>query len=288
MQGQFVTVDGIRTHYITAGEGRPVVLVQGLGTSVAASWHHILGPLAQHLRVVALDLPGNGDSDRPDVDYSANFAARFLARFLDAIGLERASFLGASAGGLLSLLVALREPERVERLVLLNSAGLGREVGLPLRLLTLPVLGEVLAAPPRWLLRLTLGRIYAAGRSLSQELVEEFYRVRQLPGSRRAVLRALRGALTFQGLREDHILLSRLPQLRKPTLILWGDRDPLLPVSQAYAAARLIPDCRLHVFPECGHDPASEVPQDVICLVREFLCHTGPTLAPSAIRPSLS
>ena len=135
-----IEVDGLSTRYLEAGEGPPLVLLHALGES-AVDWRWVLPALARTHRVYAPDLPGFGGSGKPAAGYSSAFFARFVAAYLDALGVERAVVAGNSLGGLAVLRLALSEPERVGALALIDSAGLGREVAYALQLPTLPGYG---------------------------------------------------------------------------------------------------------------------------------------------------
>ena len=158
---QNVEVEGLPIHYLTAGEGPPLVLLHGAGDN-ALDWQWGLPDLAATHRVYAPDLPGSPDSARPTADYSPAFFERFVANFLDALDIERAVVAGNSLGGLVALRLSLSKPARVTALVLVDSAGLGRAVNPAFRLVGVPGLGE--AAMPLW--RTTVGayqRAWGAG-----------------------------------------------------------------------------------------------------------------------------
>jgi pimeloyl-ACP methyl ester carboxylesterase len=120
--GKFVTVDGARMHYVERGDGPLVVLVHGLADD-ARTWNAAIEALSGNYRVIAPDLIGHGRSDKPPLNYRAGTFAHFLSKLLDELRIERATFVGNSLGGWASLLVALSEPHRVERLILVDSAG---------------------------------------------------------------------------------------------------------------------------------------------------------------------
>ena len=140
-----IDVGGLPIHYLAAGEGPPLVLLHALGES-ALDWRWVLPALAHTNRVYAPDLPGFGYSAKPSAEYSPAFFARFVGAYLDALGVERATLVGNSIGGLAALRLALSEPERVGALGLVASAGLGWEVTYALRLPTLPGYGEAAVA----------------------------------------------------------------------------------------------------------------------------------------------
>ena len=258
-------------HYLEAGEGPPLVLLPGLGSSTSCSWGAILPHLAPHFRVLALDLPGQGDSDKPVRRYSLEYAVESTLGFLDAAGLEASDLMGTSAGGLIAMATALDHPHRVRRLVLVAPAGLGREVTWGLRLASLPLMGHVGAAPWRWLVRRSLDWNFTDPACITEGLVDEYCRVRALPGAQQALRSAMRSSLSLQGLREELVLCDRLPELKQPALVIWGRHDRVLPVAHAQVALRVIPDCRVHILRDAGHDPSTERPAEVARLAREFL-----------------
>ena len=137
----------MKVRYVAAGAGPAVVLVHGLGATLSV-WNENVPALAQDHAVYAMDLPGHGWSDKPDdIAYDPVSGARFLVRFMDALGIPRATLVGNSGGGLIAALCALDYPERVDRLVLVDPAGLGRSISGFLRASSVPVLGEVINTP---------------------------------------------------------------------------------------------------------------------------------------------
>jgi len=273
----WVDVGGVRTHYLTAGEaGLPVLLLHGGGLdSASLTWGPALGALAAQHRVVAPDLPGYGESDRPDVQYTVDYYVGFLGRLMDALGLERASLVGLSLGGAIALGCTLAAPGRVGRLVLVDSHGLGEEIpygALGYLLVHAPWLNEwswAWLARSRRLVRRSLeGLVY--DRSLVAEaLVDEAYQLLQRPGVG-AAWRALQRNETIW-LRSRTVYVDRLCQVQAPTLILHGAGDSLVPVAWAERAARLIPQAQLVVVPGAKHWLPREKPEEFHRLVSEFL-----------------
>ena len=143
---RFVTVNGIRTHYVAAGEGEPLLLLHGLGASLMA-WALNIEPLSRKFSVYAIDIPGHGDSEKPDMDYLLPTAVDFVRDFMRALGIERASIAGNSMGGMIALKTAIDFPELVDRLVLVDAAGLGREVAWFIRAMSLPLVGRAYRKP---------------------------------------------------------------------------------------------------------------------------------------------
>ena len=266
----FVLVGMVKTRYVMAGQGSPVILLHGLSGSLRF-WYPNIEPLAQRHQVYALDMVGFGFTDKPQVEYSLPYAVTFIRDFMDALGITAASLVGTSAGGLLAATVALQHPEQVSGLVLVDSGGLGPNLGLSLRLLSLPLIGEFLCQPSRWKARTMLRGLFYNPDLLEEELVEELFQVQCLPGAKQALLAAIRSGIGWWGQRPEINLLDRLSQLKVPALIIWGADDALLPLSHGIEAHRRIPNSRLHVVAECGHCPHLERPNEFNSTVLEFL-----------------
>lgn len=269
-----IEVGGLSVRHLTVGEGPPLVLLHALGES-ALDWRWVMPALARTHSVYAPDLPGFGDSAKPASDYSPAFFARFVATYLDALGVDRAAVAGNSLGGHIALRLALSEPGRVGALVLVGSAGLGRRVSYALRAPTVRGYGDlgiywgktsVGATQRAWLkARLTFAR---TGR-VPNEWLEEQYRLARLPGFLEAGLKTLRSQIGLRGQRE--VLLEKLPDLTVPTLVVWGNRDRVVPVSQARDAAARLRDVSLEIIPGCGHLPQVECPDRFSAALGGFL-----------------
>ena len=275
VQEREIEVEGVPTRYLTAGEGSPLVLLHGVGDN-ALDWRWVIPTLARDHRVYAPDLPGSGGSAKPAVDrYSPVFFERFVGAFLDALGVERAAVVGNSLGGLAGLRFALSEPERVAALSLVASAGLGRKVSPALRSLSLPGYGGIAVAWGRrrpGAAQRALGRsalLFAHPWRVPQEWLKEQYRLAKLPGFLKAQLATVRAQVGLRGQRE--VLLDRLPDLQTPTLVVWGERDRVLPPSQAHEAITRLPNGSLELIPNCGHLPQVEHPERFASSLARFL-----------------
>ena len=271
-QSQYLNIDGVKVHYVQQGQGPAVLLLHGLGTSLV-TWAQNIQPLAAAgYRVVALDLPGHGDSDKPrHLSYDPSTGARLVHRVLHALGVERASLVGNSAGGLIVGMYALAYPKQVERLVLVSAGGLGRQVAWFLRMFSLPGVGELLYQP-QWQSGVDLSRrISYQVPSFRDQVLPEMRRVRSLPGSRRATLQALRSSVDLFGQRRSRYILPSLRQLPAPLLTVWGEEDNILPVHHAEAVRQALPDSLVHTIPQCGHWPHMERPEEFNTLLVKFL-----------------
>ena len=272
LEHKHINLAGINLHYVQAGEGPVVLLVHGLGTS-SVTWSRNIEPLAgSGYTVLAPDLPGHGDSDKPrSLSYGPVAGARLIHDFLDALGVDRVSLVGNSAGGLIAGLFALDHPLRVDRLVLVASAGLGRDVSWALRIISVPVIGELIDQP-RLLRLLNVGnRLFYRPSAFPDGFLAESYRSRSNPEIRRVTIKAIRSCITLFGQRRRCRILDRLGGLAAPIMTVWGTEDRYVPVSHAYLMGRALPRTQVRTIPECGHWPHMEKAAEFNALLTQFL-----------------
>ena len=263
-----------------AGRGPALVLVHGI-TSSAQTWEPVFERLAERHTVVAPDLLGHGASAKPRGDYSLGAYASGIRDLLLAIGVERATVVGHSLGGGIAMQLAYQYPERVERLVLVDSGGLGREVSVLLRAATLPGAELVLPLLARRVVRDGAGFVgRAAGRlgiGPGHKLhgPEDGLAALADPESRRAFLHTVRSVIEPTGQRvsaRDRLYLSA----EMPSLIVWGDRDPIIPAHHGEEAHALMPGSRLVRFEGAGHFPFHDDPGRFVDLLGDFVATTEP------------
>ncbi len=279
VEEQRININGLTTRYFTAGkDGSPLVLLHGDSTS-ALDWSWVLPKLAATHRVYAPDFLGFGDSVKPtNIVYSPDFLAQFVIDFLNALEIESAAIVGNSLGGLVALRLALSRPEHVTALVLVDSSGLGYSVTPLLSQLTIPLYGEAMSAWCRtplgakqrsWLRAALffadLGRVPAAW-------LAEQERMAQMPGYLEATLSSLRTQLNVIGQRE--VLLDSLPELKMPTLVVWGADDLIFPKEQAQDSVSRLQQGHLSLIPNCGHLPHVERPELFSAALCKFLAET--------------
>ena len=268
-----IAVAGRTTRYLTAGRGLPLVPLHGDGES-ALDWAWTLPALAATHRVYAPDLPGAAARVTGPADYTPAGLARFVAAFLDTLGIVRPVVVGSSLGGLAALHLALAAPGRVAALGLVASAGLGRAAHPLLLPLTLPGYGEwasawsatPLGAAQRAWWRATF--LFARSERIPAAWLAEQERLAQRPGFLAATLAALRAQLDPWGQRE--VVLGALPRLTLPALVVWGERDLVFPLEQARAALAWLPRGELALIPDCGHLPHVECPDLFVAALSRF------------------
>ena len=271
-----VTVNGIDTQYLEAGAGSPLLLLHG-HEQAATSWRWVIPALAGAHRVLALSLPGHGDTG-PLVDgHSAGSdLTPFVAAFLDTLDIAPPlHVVGHSAGGAIALRLAVADPHRIRTLTLVDSAGLGREVHPLLALDTLPIIGELAIMISRMpggdlgRTGMSTAMLFAQPWRAPAEFLTEQHALGRRPGQLEASTAMARALFGPAGQRQ--ILLDHLPTLTTPTLVIWGGCDYVLPVHQAQAAVDLLPTGRLSVLPDCGHLPHVEQPDRFAAVLGDWL-----------------
>ncbi len=281
-----VEIFGHDVGYRRAGTGDTVILIHGLAGS-SRTWSAVTPALSRTHDVLAPDLLGHGESAKPMGDYSLGAFASGLRDLMDALDIERATIVGQSFGGGVAMQLAYQHPERCERLVLVGSGGLGREVSWMLRLLSLPGAEQLMPLVfPKFVADAgnEVGR-FLDGQGIRSPKISEMWRAySSLAGAenRKAFVRTMRGVIepggqTVSALDRIH-LASHLP-----TLIVWGDCDDIIPVEHAHAAHEVIEGSRLRILEGVGHFPHVEAPEEFLDTLVEFLDQTrapaGPLVA---------
>lgn len=262
-----VSVGAWRLHVRDAGprDAPAVVLIHGLGDSLQ-TWDTWAQGLARQHRVVRFDLPGSGLSPPdPAGDYTDARSIALVLALMDQLGLQRASIAGHSLGGRIAWTLAARHPERVERLVLVSPDGFaspGFDYGKPPEVPA--VLGLMRYVLPKPLLRMNLLPAYADPARVSDAMVERYSDLLRAPGARQAMLDRMRQTV----LTDPQPLLAAI---KAPTLLVWGDRDAMIPFANAADYQKAIPDVRLVTVPATGHLPQEESAAVSLAAVAAFL-----------------
>jgi pimeloyl-ACP methyl ester carboxylesterase len=275
-----IELHGRRVIYRVAGSGPPVVLVHGMLNS-SSHWRSVAASLADEHTVIAPDLIGHGDSAAPRGDYSLGAHAASIRDLLAAIGIERATLVGHSLGGGVAMQFFYQFPQRVERLVLVSSGGLGHEVSPLLRTAALPGMSALLALTinPRLLDGIwhAGGRLRERGHTLGVHLQAVARALRPLENAdaRGAFLHTLRSVIDVQGQRVS--ATDRLYLLEAiPTMIVWGEQDNTIPIGHGHRTRAAIPDSVFRTLPGVAHFPHLEDPDALAQLLREFVATTEP------------
>jgi len=274
-----VSIHGHDMAYRREGDGPVLLFLHGIAGS-SRTWRDVIPRLADRFTVIAPDLIGHGQSDKPVGDYSLGAFASGVRDLLEILGIGRATVIGQSFGGGVALQFVYCYPERCDRLVLVDSGGLGREVNWMLRLMALPA--SEYAMPVLFpsfvrdwgdsLFRVVNGHGNHLGRIA--EMWSAYASLAEAD-NRRAFARTIKSVIDPGG--QTVSAMDRLYLAASmPTLIVWGDRDRIIPVSHAYAAHQAIPGSRLVVIDGVGHFPQIEVPEQFVDALVDFIDHTAP------------
>ena len=274
-----VSLHGHDLAYRRAGDGPTLLMIHGMAGS-SRGWKSVMPDLAQHHDVIAPDLPGHGESVRPTGDYSLGNLAATMRDLLGVLDVERATIVGHSLGGGIAMQLAYQHPELAERLVLVSSGGLGREVSWMIRALALP--GAEYVAPV-----IFPGVVRDAGNRVARAIERlgirapriaemwEAYASLTVPAHRDAFLRTVHAVIDPGGQAvsaTDRLYLAAA----MPTLIMWGDRDPIIPAAHGHSAHAAMPGSRLEIFEGVGHFPPAEEPTRFAHVLLDFLVTTEP------------
>jgi pimeloyl-ACP methyl ester carboxylesterase len=291
---QFRTIHGYRRAFRIAGSGPAVLLIHGIGDN-STTWEAVQAKLAQRFTVIAVDLLGHGQSDKPRADYSVAAYANGMRDLLSVLDIERVTVIGHSLGGGVAMQFAYQFPQLVERLVLVGAGGVTKDVNVVLRLASLPLGGEALA-----LLRLPLmlPAVQIAGRAfglvfgstrLGRDLPDVLRVLADLPEpmASSAFTRTLRAVVDWRG--QMVTMLDRCYLTGSiPVQIIWGTHDVVVPISHAQMAHAAMPGSRLEIFERSGHFPFHDDPDRFIEVVERFINTTEPAeYDPVALRELL-
>lgn len=265
-RGNFIDVHGASTHYHDLGEGTPVLFLHGSGPGVSAwaNWQHALPVVAEKARALALDIVGFGHTERPDdVRYSLRTWTDHVWGFLDALGIDKVSIVGNSLGGRIALQMAEDNQNRLDKLVLMGSPGVGMTLTDGLKAL------RAYEPSPDNMRDLLRGHFAVDPSLISDDLVQIRYEASAAPGAHEAY------QLMF--FHPDHaggelaITEDQVRAVTRPTLLVHGREDNIVPVDIALNMLRLLPDADLHVFARCGHWTQIERAADFNDVIGQFL-----------------
>lgn len=265
---KYLEMDDMQIHYRITGQGKPLVLIHGYGGSLW-NWEEWTNILQDSFQVISVDLPGFGfTGPRPDGDYSTEMYVDVLDRFFDQIGIDSFYIAGNSMGGGISWQYTLTHPERVEKLILVNSAGYPREVAgsapIGFKILGLPGVSKIITkVTPRSIMRKTVEGIYGDKSLVTEEEVTQFIDLMRRPGNRQALLDKRDAP---RGLGSDQI-----KNIKVPTLIIWGDQDRLIHVNNTAKFEKDIKGSKAIVYKGVGHVPMMEIPERSAADLRAFL-----------------
>ena len=260
VEEKFIEIDGNKIRYLESGDSkRTLVLVHGLGAS-SERWSKVIPIFAKQFHVVVPDLIGFGRSDKPLVDYTPEFFLDFLEKFFAACGIDHPNIIGSSLGGQLSAEYASLHSQNIEKLVLVSPAGAMKQ--------STPALDAYIMAalyPNDQSAKNAFEMMEASGEEVGDEIVNGFVERMRLPNAKLAFMS------TVLGLKNSELIMSKLPSISVPTLIIWGSNDPVIPINYADDFISSIQDCRFFRMDGCGHTPYVQDPLVFSSKVLEFL-----------------
>jgi len=249
----------IKTAYLSAGEGSPVILLHGAGAG-SVTWYPSISAISSNFRVVAPDIVGYGESDKPDALYDRPYFSAWLKDFMSALKISKAHIVGLSQGGAIALQFALDNPNMVDKLVLVNSGGLGAKPSL------LPMIAMVwLNSFPSSLANRFFSR-YLLFDTGSRDPNHGHYSIEVIKGEG-----GKRAFTQGKGAAVSPVSKHALRQIENDTLVIWGENDRLFPIEHGETAARIMPNARLFQVQQAGHLPLMDQPEIFNGALLEFL-----------------
>ena len=262
---QFMQIKGMKVHYRDEGEGPPIVLIHGTGASLH-TWEDWTTDLVKNYRVIRLDLPAYGLTGQdPQKRYSSKDYVDLLHAFLGELKVDKFHLAGNSLGGLISWLYASYHPEKVEQLVLLDPSGFPfKNTPMVIKMAKTPILNNFIRyITPRSFIEKNIKEVYYDETLIKESTIDRYHDLSQYKGNRQAFID--RAYVE----REDYT--ERLGLIQAPTLILWGENDAWIPVSDAPKFKAAIKDAQMVIMPNTGHVPMEERPRESLAFVLDFL-----------------
>ena len=251
----------ITTFYLSAGKGDPLVMLHGAGGG-AVLWGPIINLLSKHFHIIAPDVVGYGESDKPEALYDKKFFSTWLRNFCDSLNIEKMNLLGNSQGGAIAIQFALDNPGKVKKLILVDSAGLGSW-----------------GISPVAMFKMAAANIFPTKRTIQNIVKYLVHKNHGFPGDDGIdylieVIRSPGGRLPFvngKGKVVGPFSSDQLSQISNPTLIIWGAKDRILPVGHGKKGHEKMPDARLKIIPDTGHTPFIDRPEEFKDIVLHFI-----------------
>lgn len=267
----------VNLYYSDEGEGAPVLLLHGFGASTF-TWRYIAPELVKKHRVIAVDLKGFGQSDKPfDEHYSARDQAELLTQLIEEQDLRNLTLIGHSFGGGVALMLALQEDERLKgriaKLILLDTIAYPQEIPTFFHMLNMPVVSQigVRMVPVEAQIRVALKIAYYDDSKIDDAQVAAYAKPLRSAAGKHAVIHTARQIVPP----DIEALSERYKSIQLPTLILWCDHDRIVPLDIGLKLRRSLPKSTLRIIGACGHIPQEEQPKATLELIQGFLAKTG-------------
>jgi pimeloyl-ACP methyl ester carboxylesterase len=270
-ESEFVEIDGMQVHFRDQGlatDSVPIVLIHGTGASLH-TWEAWVSELKNEHRIITLDLPAYGlTGPNQTGDYSQEFYVGFMDKFLSKLNIKRCILGGNSLGGGITWAYALEHPERVSKMILVDAGGypmVSKSVPIAFQIARMPVLGNLFKyVLPHSIIEKSLQNVYVHDDRITLELIERYYDMASREGNRKAFLDRMKVSI-----KSDKYL--KIKTLTMPTLIIWGEKDGLIPTDVAEKFHRDLPNDTMIIFKDLGHTPMEEDPMITVKAVKEFL-----------------
>ena len=260
MEEKFVEIDGNKIRYFESGSSKhTLVLIHGLGAS-SERWKYVIPLLDTNFHVVVPDLVGFGHSDKPLADYTLDYFSNFLERFLTSLGIQNPSIMGSSLGGQIAAEYTSNHCESVEKLILVSPSGTMKQ--------PTPALDAYIMAalyPNEQSAKNAFETMEGAGKNIPMDIINGFVTRMKLPNAKFAFMS------TLLGLKNSDLITEKLANISSPTLIIWGTKDPVIPITFADAFVSSIENCQFYEMTECGHTPYVQEPEKFASYVLKFL-----------------
>ena len=259
MNEKTIEIDGNTIRYIEEGtSGENLLLIHGLGAS-AERWEHVIPQFAKNYRVLVPDLIGFGLSDKPLVDYTTDYLSDFIRKFLKKLNIDSVIIIGSSLGGQIGAEFTYQNNSMVKKLVLISPSGIMKH--------STPALDAYVMAAlyPSDSSASNAFQIMSGSKNIDKKTIKGFVRRMKLPNAKMAFMS------TLLGLKDAEIISEKLVSIKSPTLIIWGENDPIIPIKYAQSFVSEIDDCRFVKMENCGHTPYVESPDKFYKIVSDFL-----------------
>ena len=259
MNEKTIEIDGNTIRYVEEGNStKNLLLIHGLGAS-AERWEHVIPQFAKNYRVLVPDLIGFGLSDKPVVDYTTDYLSEFIRKFLKKLGIDSVSIIGSSLGGQIGAEFTYQNNSMVEKLVLISPSGIMKH--------STPALDAYVMAAlyPSDSSASNAFQIMSGSKNIDKKTIKGFVQRMKLPNAKMAFMS------TLLGLKDAEIISEKLVSIKSPTLIIWGENDPIIPIKYAQSFVSEIDDCRFVKMENCGHTPYVESPDKFYKIVFDFL-----------------
>ena len=260
MKEQFVTIDGNKIRYLeSGGSEETIVLIHGLGAS-AERWEFVIPEFSKKHKVIVPDLIGFGHSDKPSADYTTDFFTNFLGNFLNKLDIKKTHIIGSSLGGQITAEFTSKNQDIIKNLVLVSPSGIMKHSTPALDAYVMAALYPNLAGAKN-----AFEMMAGSTREVNEKIIEDFVKRMKLPNAKMAFMS------TLLGLKNAEVITKSLQKITVPSLIIWGEDDPVIPIKYADDFVSSIQDCRFYMMDNCGHTPYVDDPKRFSQLVLDFL-----------------